>query len=69
VNDPINMVEHKLTRTRVPTLGSTAPERVEKCRPPPPPGGGKDYERPFAIPSFHQKCRPGSLPPPMSGPA
>jgi len=21
-------------------------------------------ERPFAIPSFHQKCRPGTLPPP-----
>jgi len=27
-------------------------------------------ERPFAIPSFHQKCRPGALPPrpPLSGP-
>jgi len=32
--------------------------------PPLPPGGGKDHERPFAIPSFHQKCRPGELPPP-----
>jgi len=41
-----------------------------------PPGGGKDHERPFAIPSFYQKCRPpkcaalGHCPPPfpLSGP-
>ena len=25
-------------------------------------------ERPFAIPSFHQKCRPGALSPPSRGP-
>jgi len=25
-------------------------------------------ERLFAIPSFHQKCCPGALPPPLSGP-
>jgi len=28
----------------------------------PPPGGGKDHEKPFAIPSFHQKCRLGAGP-------
>jgi len=32
--------------------------KVPPPPPLPPPGGGKDHERPFAIPSFHQKCRP-----------
>jgi len=61
---------------RVPTWGSAAPGRVESAAPPPlpPPGGGEDHERPFAIPSFHQKCRPpksanpGHCPSALSGP-
>jgi len=52
-----------------PDMGTCRPGRVEKCRPPLP-GGGKDHERPFAIPSFHQNAAaPGHSPQlPLSGP-
>jgi len=41
------------------------PPRAESksAAPPSPLDGGKDHERSFAIPSFHQKCRPRKVAP------
>jgi len=50
---------------RVPTWGSAIPGRVEKCRLP---SFRFIRERLFAIPSFHQKCRPGVWHPPPPTP-